>query len=115
MKERRKSGATHSFRLTRKASEIVDNINHPRGQGGKSRKISLAIEWYFSPRGDMPSYDELLISIENLQRIITVIGTEQDLRAKNVESERLPPTWRDRIFRFPKLILQRCFKTGRNR
>jgi len=112
MKERRQAGATHSFRLTRKASEIVDGITHPRGQGGKSRKVSLAIEWYFSPRGEMPSYDELLLSIENLQRIITESGNEQILRAKNVESEPLPPTWRGRIFRIPKLILQQLLKTG---
>ena len=47
MKERRKAGATHSFRLTMAAAEIVDNINHPRRLGGKSRKVSEAIEWYF--------------------------------------------------------------------
>ena len=48
MKERRAAGATHSFRLTMRASRIVDAINHPRTQGGKSKKVSDAIEWFFS-------------------------------------------------------------------
>ena len=47
MKERRKAGATHSFRLSRKAAKIVDEITYPRRLGGKSRKVSEAIELWF--------------------------------------------------------------------
>jgi hypothetical protein len=83
MKERRNSGATHSFRLSPAAARIVDNINHPRRMGGKSRKISDAIEWYFAPRGEEPSYDDLLRSIAALQKIITEQGNE----LKNLESK----------------------------
>lgn len=48
MKERRKAGATHSFRLTMAAAKIVDNITYPRRLGGKSRKVSEAIELWAS-------------------------------------------------------------------
>jgi len=71
MKERRNAGATHSFRLTMKAARIVDDINHPRRLGGKSRKISDAIEWYFTPRKSQPSYEDLLANIEGLQNVIS--------------------------------------------
>jgi hypothetical protein len=48
MKERRTSGATHSFRLSIAAATIVDEINYPRSLGGKSKKVSDAIIWFFS-------------------------------------------------------------------
>ena len=72
MKERRKAGATHSFRLTRDAADLVDNINHPRRLGGKSRKVSEAIVAYFgtSKHGGMPSYEELVQNVAALQNII---------------------------------------------
>ena len=76
MKERRITGATHSFRLTPAASKIVQGITHPRRMGGKSRKVSDAIEWYFAKRGDEPSYDDLLRNIAVLQTVITNQGTE---------------------------------------
>ena len=38
--------------------------------GGKSRKVSDAVEWYFSPRGDHPSYEDLLQNIAGLQLVI---------------------------------------------
>jgi len=72
MKERRKAGATHSFRLTRDAADLVDNINHPRRLGGKSRKVSEAIVAYFgkTQHGGMPSYEELVQNVAALQNII---------------------------------------------
>jgi len=94
MKERRKAGATHSFRLSIRASAIVDDITHPRRQGGKSSKVSEAIEWYFSPvdvkeggryaRSMAPSPDELVQNIAGLQSVI----------ASLTESTPRPPTWR---------------------
>lgn len=99
MKERKKSGATHSFRLTRAAADIVDDIQHPRRLGGKSRKVSEAIEWYFSPvdikeegkyRSSMaPSPDELVQNIAGLQSVIASLS----------KSDLPPPTWRGRLMR----------------
>lgn len=87
MKERRHSGATHSFRLTRAAAEIVDSINHPRKLGGKSRKVSDAIEAYFGPMmrdgQETPSYDELIQNIAGLQQVILRMGNEAENRASN--------------------------------
>ena len=81
MKERRSTGATHSFRLTPRASELVEGIKYPRRMGGKSRKVSDAIEWYFDKRGEDPSYDDLLRNIAVLQTVITEQGTElEELR-----------------------------------
>lgn len=89
MKERRHAGATHSFRLTMKAAEIVDNINHPRRLGGKSRKISDAIEWYFSPRGTQPSYEELLQNISKLVgRLESGENMEQISSASQIADEK---------------------------
>ena len=48
MKERRASGATHSFRLNMQAAAIVDNISYPRSLGGKSKRVSQAIIWFFT-------------------------------------------------------------------
>jgi len=87
MKERRKAGATHSFRLTVEASDIVDNLNHPRSLGGKSRLISDAIVYYFRESRDI-TVKMLLDDIEHLER---------NLRAKNPEKRARPPTWRGRI------------------
>lgn len=88
MKERRHAGATHSFRLTMQAAQIVDQINHPRRLGGKSRKVSDAIEWYFAPRGDHPSYEQLLQSIAFLQNQVTELGNKAQNDAPT------PPWWR---------------------
>jgi len=93
MKERRKAGATHSFRLTREAADLVDQMNHPRRLGGKSRKVSDAIVAYYgTPFGGagMPSYDELLQNIAALQVLI----------AKNGESEAQVPAWWRRFWPF---------------
>ena len=89
MKERRSSGATHSFRLSLEASQIVDDINHPVRLGGKSRKVSDAIEYYFAARGSMPSYEILLQNIAKLQFRLE----------EKYESEALPPTWWGRLKR----------------
>lgn len=81
MKERRAVGATHSFRLTPRASNLVEGIKYPRRMGGKSRKVSDAIEWYFDKRGEDPSYEDLLRNIAVLQTVITEQGTElEELR-----------------------------------
>jgi len=93
MKERRRSGATHSFRLTVRASEIVDNLNHPRSLGGKSRQISDAIEFYFDTSKGI-SIKELLDDIEHLEARIKV------LTSKNPESRPLPPAWWRRLIRY---------------
>jgi hypothetical protein len=92
MKERRSSGATHSFRLTRRASDLVDDIIHPRRLGGKSRKVSDAIEAYFGPQSETPSYEDLLKSIAFMQAEILRLGNES-----NKFRSKLPPTprgWR---------------------
>lgn len=81
MKERRSTGATHSFRLTPRAAALVEGIKYPRRMGGKSRKVSDAIEWYFDKRGEDPSYEDLLRNIAALQTVITDQGTElEELR-----------------------------------
>jgi len=93
MKERRKAGATHSFRLTREAADLVDNMNHPRRLGGKSRKVSDAIVAYFgasSGSPTMPTYDELLQNIAALQVHLT----------KNEEDDPPPPAWWRRFWPF---------------
>lgn len=93
MKERRKAGATHSFRLTRDAADLVDNMTHPRRLGGKSRKVSDAIVAYYgTPFGGagMPSYDELLQNIAALQVLLD----------KNRQSEAPPPPWWRRFWPF---------------
>ena len=89
MKERRKAGATHSFRLTREASDIVDNLNHPRNLGGKSRLISDAIVYYFQESKDV-SVKMLLDDIDHLER---------NLRAKKPQSEPEVPAWWRRFIR----------------
>jgi len=82
MKERRSAGATHSFRLTIPAAKIVYNIRHPRRLGGKSRKVSDAIEYYFSsPRITM---EEALDDIDHLEAKVA------ELTLKNGESD--PPS-----------------------
>jgi hypothetical protein len=93
MKERRKAGATHSFRLTREAADIVDNMNHPRRLGGKSRKVSDAIVAFFGHSyggHQMPSYGELVEDVEHLQKLI----------AKKGESEAQVPAWWRRFWPF---------------
>ena len=93
MKERRKAGATHSFRLTMEAARLVDNMTHPRRLGGKSRKVSDAIVAYYgTPFGGagMPSYDELLQNIAALQDVI----------AKNGQDVAPPPAWWRRFWPF---------------
>jgi len=91
MKERRNAGATHSFRLTMAAAEIVDNINHPRRLGGKSRKVSEAIEWYFSPRAeDEESLEDLKASRKWWMKRYEEL--------KNSQSEAKPPPYWQRFW-----------------
>ena len=95
MKERRKAGATHSFRLTQEASNIVDNLNHPRNLGGKSRLISDAIVYYFQESKDV-SVQMLLDDIEHLE--YTLSERVDDLLAKKPESAPQVPAWWRRFF-----------------
>ena len=110
MKERRHAGATHSFRLTMRAAALVDSINYPRRLGGKSRKVSDAIEAYFGSRiaqdgSEIPSYQDLLLNIAALQaRLIesgqkldevTSSGQIPDNKAQNGSNT---PHWWDRFF-----------------
>ena len=102
MKERRNSGATHSFRLTPRAAEIVDGIRYPRRRGGKSAKVSEAITWYFtSPlmnhEGKMPAshgmpYPHEIIEMNQIH--VKTIHSLRD-RVEILESEaNTPPWWR---------------------
>jgi len=92
MKERRKAGATHSFRLTMEASAIVDNLNHPRSLGGKSRLISDAITYYFQ-ESKHTSIPELLAGRKFW------MDKYEDLAAKKPESAPQVPAWWRRILR----------------
>tara|TARA_B100001245_G_scaffold235699_1_gene224208 strand:- start:1929 stop:2297 length:369 start_codon:yes stop_codon:yes gene_type:complete len=82
MKERRAAGATHSFRLSLRAAAIVDNISYPRSLGGKSKRVSDAIVWFWNTPveihpikdgGNMqgtigvPTAKELLDQVEELE------------------------------------------------
>jgi len=75
--------------LTMIAAEIVDNINHPRRLGGKSRKVSEAIEWYFTRSEDQESLEDLRQSRK--------WWMDRYDELKNAKSEPSPPTWRGRI------------------
>ena len=74
MKPRRASGATHSFRLSRTAADMVDRLPpfvsiegnpYSRSLGGKSKLVSDAIMWCYgsSDRGH-GTYGELVERIE---------------------------------------------------
>lgn len=92
MKERRKAGATHSFRLTQRASEIVDSLNHPRRLGGKSRLISDAIEYYFD-ESKHTSIPELIAG-----RKFWKDRHDSLQNAKNPEKRPSPRAWWRRFF-----------------
>lgn len=119
MKERRSSGATHSFRLTQRAAEIVDGITYPRARGGKSAKVSEAITWYFtSPlmnhEGKMPAshgmpYPHEIIEmnqihVKTIQSLRDRIEILEGRRSSNLsrieilESEAKDPPWWRRFF-----------------
>lgn len=97
MKERRNSGATHSFRLTPAAAQIVDSMNYPRRLGGKSAKVSQALEAYFGKRldrdHDQPSYDDLLQNIAALQKIITGLYIDIEALKERLNDAPTPPWW----------------------
>jgi len=61
--------------------------------GGKSRKVSDAIEWYFSPRGEHPSYDDLLRSIETLQKHIIQQNIDIEALKNHRSGANTPPWW----------------------
>ena len=87
MNEGAQEGRRDSFRLTMEAAEIVDNINYPRRLGGKSKKVSEAIEWYFGHE-DVESL---------LAGRIFWMRKYEDL--KNTQSEPKVPAWYRRFFR----------------
>jgi len=71
MKPRRASGATHSFRLSRTAADIIDRLPpfvslegrpYPRSLGGKSKLVSDAIIFVYASSDHRESYNELLQS-----------------------------------------------------
>lgn len=71
MKERRAAGATHSFRLSRSAADMVDRHPpfrslegrpYPRSLGGKSKLVSDAIVWCYSSERNVESYHDLMKS-----------------------------------------------------
>jgi len=68
LKARRKAGATHSFRLTRKAADIVDDHPpfrslegrpYPRSLGGKSALVSECICYYYGVGASEESVHDL--------------------------------------------------------
>ena len=71
MKERRAAGATHSFRLSRSAADMVDRHPpfrslegrpYPRSLGGKSKLVSDAIVWCYGSERNVESYHDLMTS-----------------------------------------------------
>ena len=100
MKERRKAGATHSFRLTMEAAQIVDEMIYPRRLGGKSRRVSDAIVAFFGARtalrrdgftnaiqagGELPSYDEVQQKVAALQEYIRERGESEQQLDEDIE------------------------------
>lgn len=84
MKERRKSGATHSFRLSIPASDLVDSMPpfvslegrpYPRALGGKSALVSEALLHYFGGEegetiADLRKHNAWLIQqVKGLERL----------------------------------------------
>jgi hypothetical protein len=68
MKPRRKAGATHSFRLSRRAADIVDDHppfvslegkSYPRTLGGKSALVSECICYYYGGDSNDESVHDL--------------------------------------------------------
>ena len=107
MKERRNAGATHSFRLTQRAADIVDGITYPRRRGGKSAKVSEAITWYFtSPlmnhEGKMPASHGMPYPHEIIEMNQIHVKTIQSLRDRIeiLESEANTPPWWRRLWPF---------------
>lgn len=104
--ERRAAGATHSFRLTIAASNIVERCQpfvsyegrpYPRSLGGKSRLVSDAITWCYGGEEGMRPYD-LQKRVEFW--VARCNDLEDQLRAKNLEDGPSTPHWRDRILAF---------------
>jgi hypothetical protein len=71
MKARRAAGATHSFRLSRTAADMIDRLPpfvslegkpYPRSLGGKSKLVADAIVWCYGSKADAESYNELMES-----------------------------------------------------
>ena len=85
MKSRRASGATHSFRLTRRAADIVDRLSYPRKLGGKSQLISEAICYYFGGDDDGNTIHDLRKRVEwwmNHAEEIKQVALENEISAR---------------------------------
>jgi len=72
---------------------MVDNLNHPRSLGGKSRLISDAIVYYFRESKDITIQD-LVDEIDLQAKIIAA------LEAKKPQSDPQVPAWWRRFWPF---------------
>jgi hypothetical protein len=103
MARRRRSGATHSFRLSIPASDLVDSCPpfrslegrpYPRSLGGKSYLVSQALLFYYGGEEGMTVHD---LRKHNAWLIQQVKDLE---RGNNPLDDALPPHWWHRIFRW---------------
>jgi hypothetical protein len=101
---RRPAGATHSFRLSVTASNIIENNPpfrslegrpYPRSLGGKSALVSEAICYYYGNSEDNASVYDLH------RRIEWWVKRCEDLESRLKNSDSVPPTptWRATIWR----------------
>ena len=106
MPERRTSGATHSFRLSVHASDIVERLNYPRKLGGKSKRVSDAIVWFWTTPtmskkpgwASAPTAAVLLEENEELKRRVKFWVAKYD-QLKKAQDYAPPPPWWHRFFR----------------
>ena len=101
MAGRRRSGATHSFRLSIPASDLVDSCPpfvslegrpYPRALGGKSYLVSEALLFYFSGEEGMTVRD---LRKHNAWLIQQVKDLE---RGNTAMDDALPPHWWHRMW-----------------
>ena len=75
----------------------MDNLNHPRSLGGKSRLISDAIVYYFQ-ESKQTSIPDLLAGRKFWRDRYEDLVVIMERNAKNPESDPSPPTWWSRIW-----------------
>ena len=99
MKERRTSGATHSFRLTQEACHLITTHRDvkTRRLGGMSATVSEAIVWYLSEREghrlkQAGSPVELVRDLEDCRRA-------REFWMKKAQSDPKVPGWWRRFFK----------------
>jgi len=95
MKERRASGATHSFRLTQEACHLIETHPHvmPRELGGMSRTTSDAIVWFLSEREKVGPRKHQAGSPVQLVRDLDECRRAREFWMKKAQSEPSPPAW----------------------